>query len=65
MLQGVDEVFVECSFVELYTGQALAGELIAHLWSRGFKLAGMFGIKRDNAGRCLQADLLFERLLAP
>ena len=60
-LRGVDEVFVECSFVELYTGQALAGELIAHLWSRGFKLTGVFGIKRDIAGRCLQADVLFER----
>ena len=64
VLQGVNDVFVECSFVELYTGQAQAGELIAHLWSKGFRLAGVFGIKRDIAGRCLQADLLFERLLA-
>lgn len=62
MLQGVDEVFVECSFVELYTGQALAGELIAHLWSRGFQLVGVFGVKRDVAGQCLQADVLFQRL---
>jgi len=61
VLQGVDEVFVECSFVELYTGQALAGELIAHLWSKGFRLAGVFGIKRDIAGQCLQADLLFQK----
>jgi len=61
VLQGVDEVFVECSFVELYTGQALAGELIAHLWSEGFRLAGVFGIKRDIAGQCLQADVLFQR----
>lgn len=61
VLRGVDEVFVECSFVELYTGQALAGELVAHLWSRGFRLAGVFSLKRDIAGRCLQADLLFQR----
>lgn len=61
ILRGVDEVFVECSFVELYAGQALAGELIAHLWSRGFKLAGVFGVKRDLAGRCLQADFLFQQ----
>lgn len=61
MLGSVDELLVECSFVELYAGQALAGDLIAHLWSRGFALAGVFGIKRDMAGRCLQADLLFGR----
>ena len=61
VLRDVDEVFVECSFVELYTGQALAGELIAHLWSKGFRLTGVFCIKRDMAGRCLQADILFER----
>lgn len=61
VLRSVDEVFLECSFVELYTGQALAAEIIAHLWSKGFKLTGVFGLKRDLAGRCLQADALFER----
>jgi hypothetical protein len=60
-LRSVDEVFVECSFVELYTGQALAGELIAYLCSKGFRLTGIFGVKRDLAGRCLQADALFQR----
>lgn len=63
VLQDVDEVFAECSFIELYTGQVLAGELIAYLWVKGFKLTGIFGMKRDIAGRCLQADLLFERSL--
>jgi FkbM family methyltransferase len=62
VLGGVDEVFLECSFVELYTGQALAGELIAYLWTKSFTLTGAFCIKRDIAGRCLQADLLFKRL---
>lgn len=61
VLREVDEVFVECSFVELYTGQALAGELIAYLWPKNFRLTGVFGVKRDVAGRCLQADLLFEQ----
>jgi hypothetical protein len=54
-------VFVECSFDELYTGQPLAGELIAYMWSKGFKLTGVFSIRRDIAGRCLQADLMFEQ----
>ena len=61
VLDNVDVVLLECSFVELYTGQALAAEIIAYLCSRGFTLTGVFGIKRDIAGRCLQADALFER----
>lgn len=60
-LDSVDELLIECSFVELYAGQALAGELISHMWARGFRLVGVFGMKRDLAGRCLQADLLFDR----
>ncbi len=64
VLRSVDEVLIECSFVELYTGQPLAAEIIAHLWSKGFQFAGVFGIKRDIVGRCLQADALFERSLA-
>jgi hypothetical protein len=32
----IDEVYCECSFVELYEGQALADEVICHLRDRGF-----------------------------
>jgi FkbM family methyltransferase len=61
LLELADEVFLEASFMEFYSGQALAGEVIAHLHGRGFELSGVFGMKRDRAGRCLQADLLFGR----
>jgi FkbM family methyltransferase len=57
----VDEIFVECSFVELYTGQALAGEVVAHLHGRGFRLAGVHGMARGADGTSLQADFLFRR----
>ncbi len=60
-LQHVDEVFVECSFVTFYGGQALAGEVIAHLESRGLHLVGVHSVVRDRAERCLQADFLFTR----
>jgi len=57
-LAAVEAIYVECSFVEFYEGQALAGEVISCLNER-FALAGVFGIVRDRSGRCLQADLLF------
>lgn len=57
----VDEIFVECSFVELYTGQPLADAVICHLREAGFRLAGAYGVAAGRDGTCLQADLLFKR----
>jgi FkbM family methyltransferase len=59
-LARVDAVLVECSFAELYRGQALAGDVVAHL-NEQFFLEGVFGLVRDRRGQCLQADLLFRR----
>lgn len=59
LLQRVDEVYLEASFMEFYSEQELAGEIVAYLHERGFRLLGVFGLKRDRRGRCLQADLLF------
>ncbi|MBA3421976.1 MAG: FkbM family methyltransferase [Thermoleophilaceae bacterium] len=59
LLRSVDAIFVECSFVEFYAGQALISQVIAHLLERSFFLAGVYSVVRDRVGRCLQADLLF------
>jgi FkbM family methyltransferase len=59
-LESIDSVFVECSFIELYRGQALAGDVVAYLHDR-FLLSGVFGVVRDRRGEVLQADLLFRR----
>jgi hypothetical protein len=60
-LLSTDALLIECSFVELYAGQALAHEVIAHLASRGFRLAGAHDPEYGPGGECIQADLLFER----
>ena len=52
-------VLVEASFVELYEGQALAGEVVAWLQERGFWLAGVQNVTYDRRGLAIQADLLF------
>ncbi len=54
-------VYVECSFVELYAGQAFADGVIAWLRERGLRLTGVYNMAYDRAGRAVQADFLFGR----
>jgi len=54
-------VYAECSFVELYTGQALADEVIAWLRERGFRLSGAYHMGYDQNGIAVQGDFLFVR----
>jgi FkbM family methyltransferase len=60
-LNYVDEVFVEASFVELYTGQALASDVICYLAEHDLRLSDIHGLVRAADGTALQADLLFRR----
>jgi FkbM family methyltransferase len=53
-------VYAECSFVELYEGQALAGEVIAWLQDRGFSLRGVYNTLFDGHHQAIQADFLFK-----
>ena len=59
MLDQFAYVYAECSFVELYVGQALADEVIAWLHERVFKLCGVHNTDYDRGGRAIQADFLF------
>jgi len=59
MLEYFAYAYVECSFVELYTGQALADEVTAWLRDRGFILSGIYNLSYDEHGHALQGDFLF------
>ncbi|MCG2634294.1 MAG: FkbM family methyltransferase, partial [Gammaproteobacteria bacterium] len=61
LLERFDWVYVECSFVELYAGQAFADAVIAWLGERGFVLQGVYNMAYDGEGRAVQADFLFGR----
>jgi FkbM family methyltransferase len=61
LLHAFSWVYAECSFVELYEGQALADEVIAWLRERGLSLCGVFNMAYDKWGKAIQADFLFER----
>ncbi|MGZ5270249.1 MAG: FkbM family methyltransferase [Ramlibacter sp.] len=53
-------VYVECSYVELYEHQPLAGEVAGWLMERGYEPRGLFNATYRN-GCLVQADHLFER----
>jgi FkbM family methyltransferase len=54
-------VYVECSFTELYQGQALAGDVILYLVDRNFQLSGVYNQVEDFRRRPVQADFLFTK----
>jgi len=56
-------VYVECSFIELYEGQAFADEVIAWLRERGFHLKGVYNVAHQKDGCAVQADFLFKKIL--
>lgn len=61
LLVEIDEILVECSFGEFYEGQALADDVVSFLREKDFRFRGVFSLRRDRSGRCLQGDFLFVR----
>lgn len=57
-------VYVECSFLELYTGQSLAHEVIEFLAEYGFSLVGVYNLQEDDSGSSIQADFMFAQASA-
>jgi len=54
-------IYVECSFTELYEGQALADEIIEWLRKRNFVLKGIYNPYYDANGVAIQGDFLFAK----
>jgi FkbM family methyltransferase len=61
LLQYFTYVYCECSFMELYAGQALADEVIVWLRERSFRLRGVYNMTYDQMGKAVQGDFLFGR----
>jgi FkbM family methyltransferase len=61
LLSRFSQVYVECSFVELYKGQALASQVIEFLARRGYRFNGDYNVQYGRDGRAIQADMLFSR----
>ena len=62
LLQRATHVLAEVSFVELYEGQADAGEVTRFLTERGWDLVSVYDVKTSrHTGEPLQADAVFAR----
>ncbi len=60
LLPAFSHAYVECSFVELYAGQALAHEVVSFLEQSGFLLSGIHNMYYDRLGIAIQGDFLFK-----
>ncbi|MDH5325768.1 MAG: FkbM family methyltransferase [Gammaproteobacteria bacterium] len=60
-LHTVSHVYVEASFVELYSGQALVHQVIEYLSQYDFILTGVYNGSFDSNGLAIQADFLFQK----
>lgn len=60
-LRCIDAVYCEVSFVDLYTGQPRAEEIIVFLSEHGFSLRGVYNLSSTKEFGPTQADLLFVR----
>lgn len=61
LLGDMQYIYVECSFMELYEGQASADDVVKFLHGRNFALKGVHNLVYDKAGRAVQGDFLFEK----
>jgi FkbM family methyltransferase len=66
VLQGSEDIlnkfsylYIECSFIELYAGQALAHQIIAWLEHRNFVLRDICNLYYEKGGKAVQGDFLF------
>ena len=61
LMERFSHIYAECSFVELYSGQALADDVILWLRERNFCLRGVYNVFYDKKGQAIQGDFLFKR----
>jgi hypothetical protein len=61
LLDSIDAILLEGSFVELYEGQVLVADIIAFLRERGFEFRGVHNASYTADYGPTQADFLFTR----
>ena len=61
LLPSITAIYAECSWVELYEGQALIDEVASYLATHGFEQIAQYNLVTDRDGHPVQADILFTR----
>lgn len=61
LFDNIDYILIEVSFVQLYTGQALANEIVEFLLKHNYNLIGLYNMTYNN-GIAIQADFFFKNM---
>ena len=61
LLELFDYLYIECSFIELYKGQAFAQDIIKFLTAKGFYLRSIYNIDYSKDGFAVQGDFFFQK----
>jgi len=59
----IEDIIVECSFMELYKGQALVFEVVRYLDSIGYIFQNIYNLESDHNGNAIQGDFVFQKNL--
>jgi FkbM family methyltransferase len=59
LLHKFHHIYCECSFIELYTGQKFAHQIIEFLNKRNFIFSGIYNTHYDHYGVAIQGDMFF------
>jgi FkbM family methyltransferase len=62
LLDDIEAIYCEASFLCLYKGQALASDVISYLKQKEFNLRGVYNLAVDKQAGPVQADMLFLRV---
>lgn len=62
LLQAFDTILVECSFMELYEGQAFTHQIIEFLNTQGFVLRNAYNLEYSRQGEAIQGDFAFTKV---
>ena len=62
LLDDIEAIYCEASFLCLYKGQALASDVISYLKEKEFNLRGVYNLAVDKHAGPVQADMLFLRV---
>lgn len=62
LLAAFDFICVEVSFLEFYSGQPMADQVLRFMEESSFTLLGVYNSFLDSRGRSVQADFLFGRI---
>lgn len=65
LLDNIDHIYLEGSFVDLYEGQPLITDIVRFLDRRGFALRGIYNTSYTSGYGATQADFLFARSARP